>query len=148
MLVQIDKKGDAPEIHPIKTGQLSWVSKEFVMKDSHSVEELKDYLESIKGIDMVRLVIQGELPLEFKEELNNILEFQTTLHKNVRVKPESLNFAEPTQVGALVDFGDPTLNQTEVHLKQLLADETDSRKRRIIVEALSHLQRFAKEIVG
>ncbi len=148
LLVQIDKKGDAPEIHPIKTGQLSWVSKEFVMKDSHSVEELKDYLESIKGIDMVRLVIQGELPLEFKEELNNILEFQTTLHKNVRVKPESLNFAEPTQVGALVDFGDPTLNQTEVHLKQLLADETDSRKRRIIVEALSHLQRFAKEIVG
>ena len=148
MLVQIDKRGDAPEIHPIRTGQLSWVSKEFEMKDSFSIAELKDYLELIKGIDMVKLVIQGELPLEFKEELDNILEFQTTLHKNVRVELESLNITVPPQVEALVDFGDPTLNQTEVHLKQLLADETDSRKRRIIVEALSHLQRFAKEIVG
>jgi len=30
-------------------------------------------------------------------------------------------------------------------LKQLLANETDPIKRRIIVEALTHLQRFGKE---
>lgn len=147
LLVQIDEKGDAPQIHPIKTGQLSWVSKEFEMKDSSSIAELKDYLESIKGIDMVRLVIQGELPLEFKEELDNILEFQTTLHKNFRVKVESLNITTPPQLEAAFDFGDTTLNQTEIHLRQLLADETDSRKQSIIVEALAHLRRFGKEVV-
>jgi DNA repair exonuclease SbcCD nuclease subunit len=146
LLVQIDKKGNAPEIHPIKTGQLSWVSKEFEMKDSSSITELKDYLESIKGIDMVKLAIQGELPLEFKEELDNILEFQTTLHKNFRVKLESLNITVPFQLEAAFDYGDATLNQTEVHLRQLLADETDLRKRRIIVEALAHLQRFGKKV--
>jgi len=147
LLVQIDEKGDAPEIHPVKTGQLLWVSKEFEMKDSSSITELKDYLESIKRIDMVRLIIQGELPLEFKEELDNILEFQTTLRKNFRVKIESLNITAPPQLEAAFDFGDPTLNQTEMHLRQLLADETDSRKTRIIVEALAHLQSFGKEVV-
>ena len=148
LLVQIDKKGAAPEIQPIKTGQLSWVSKEFVMKDSSYITELKDFLEAIKGIDMVKLVIQGELPLEFKEQLDNILEFQTTLHKNFRVKLESLNFTAPPQLEAAFDFGDPTLNQTEMNLRQLLADETDLRKRRIIIEALGNLQRFGNEVVG
>ncbi|MGB7292525.1 MAG: DNA repair exonuclease [Thermodesulfobacteriota bacterium] len=148
LLVQIDKKGAAPKIQPIKTGQLSWVPKEFEMKDSSSITELKNYLESIKGIDMVKLVIQGELPLEFKEELDNILEFQTTLHKNLRVKLESLDFTVPPILEAAFDFGDPTLNQTEMNLRQLLADETDSRKRRIIGEALAHFQRFGKEVVG
>lgn len=148
LIVQIDEKGGAPEVHPIKTGQLSWVFKEFGMKDSSYITELKDYLESIKGTDMVKLVIQGELPLEFKEELENILEFQTTLHKNFRVKLESLTFTVPPQLGGAFDFGDPTLNQTEMNLRQLLADETDSRKRRIIIEALGNLQRFGKEVVG
>ncbi len=145
LLVQIDGKGDAPKIEPIKTGQLTWASREFEMKDSSSLIELKNYFESIRGVDMVRLVINGELPLEFKEELDNILEFQTTVHKNFRVKLESLNITVPPQLEAPFDFGDPTLNQTEIHLKQLLADETDPRKRSIIVEALTHLQRFGKE---
>ena len=86
--------------------------------------------------------------MEFKEELDNILEFQTTLHKNFRVKLESLNITVPPQLEAAFDFGDPILNQTEVHLRQLLADETDSRKRRIIVEALAYLQRFGKKVEG
>jgi len=148
LLVQINQKGDIPEINPIKTGLLSWVSKEFEMKDFSSITELKDYLESIKGIDMVKMVIHGELAMEFKEELDNILEFQTTLHKNFRVKLESLNITVPPQLEAAFDFGDPILNQTEVHLRQLLADETDSRKRRIIVEALAYLQRFGKKVEG
>jgi len=146
LLVQIDEKGDLPKIEPIKTGQLTWVSNDFEMKDSSSITELKDYFESIKGIDMVRLVLHGELPLEFKEELDNILEFQTTIHKNFRVKLESLSITVPPLLEAPFDFGDPTLNQTEIHLKQLLANETDPGKRRIIVEALTHLQRFGREV--
>ena len=146
LLVQIDGKGDAPKIVPIKTGQLTWVSMEFELKDSSSLIELEKYFESIKGIDMVRLVLHGELPLEFKEELDNILEFQTTAHKNLRVKLDSLNITVPHSLETPPDFGDPTLNQTEMHLKQLLANEIDPRKRRIIIEALTHLQRFGKGV--
>ncbi|MCK4736528.1 MAG: DNA repair exonuclease [Methanophagales archaeon] len=146
LLVQIDGKGDAPKIEPIETGQLTWVSMEFELKDSSSLIELEKYFESIKGIDMVRVVIHGELPLESKKELDNLLEFQTTIHKNIRVKLDSLNIMVPPQLEALFDFGDPTLNQTEIYLKQLLPNETDPRKRRIIVEALTHLQRFGKEV--
>jgi DNA repair exonuclease SbcCD nuclease subunit len=146
LLVQIDKKGDTPKIEPIKTGQLTWASGELEMKDSSSLIELKNFCESVKGIDMVRLVLQGELPLESKEELDNILEFQTTMHKNFRVKLESLNITVPPQLEAPFDYGDPVLNQTETHLKQLLTDETDPRQRRIITEALSYLQRFEKEV--
>jgi len=146
LLVQIDGKGDAPKIVPIKTGQLTWVSREFEMKDSSSLIELEKYFESIKGIDMVRLVLYGELPLESKEELDNLLEFQTTLHKNLRVKIDSLNITAPLSLEAPFDFGDPTLNQAEIHLKQLLANEADPRKKRIIVEALTHLQRFGREV--
>ena len=146
LLVQIDGKGDAPKIVPIKTGQLTWVSMEFEMKDSSSLIELEKYFESIKGIDMVRVILYGELPLESKKELDNLLEFQTTLHKNLRVKIESLNITVPPQLEVPFDFGDPTLNQTEIQLKQLLANEANPRKRRIIVEALTHLQRFGREV--
>ncbi len=146
LLIQIDGKGDAPKIVPIKTGQLTWVSREFEMKDSSSLIGLEKYFESIKGIDMVRLVLYGELPLEFKEELENILEFQTTIHKNLRVKLDSLNITVPPQLEAPPDFGDPILNQTEIHLEQLLANEIDPRERRIIIEALAHLQRLGKEV--
>lgn len=146
LLVQIDRKGDAPKIEPIKTGQLTWLSREFEMKDSSSLIELKNYLESIKGIDMVRLVLHGELPLEFKEELDNILEFQATMHKNFRVKLESLNITVPPQLEVPFDFGDPTLNQTEIHLRQLLANDIDPRKRRIIADALTYLRRLGKEV--
>lgn len=146
LLVQIEGKGDEPKIETIKTGQLKWVSHEFEMKDSSSLNELKDYFESIKEIDMVSLVLYGELPLKCKEELNNILEIQTTKHKNFRAKDDSLNITVPPQLEVLIDFGDPTLNQTEVYLKQLLKNETDQRKRRIIIEALTHLQRFGGEV--
>lgn len=146
LLVQIVGKGDTPKIVPIKTGQLTWESMEFEMNDSSSLVELKKYFESIKGIGMVRLVLYGELPLESKEELDNLLEFQTTVHKNLRVKLESLNITVPPQLEVPFDFGDPTLNQTEIYLKQLLANEADPRKRRIIVEALTHLQRFGKGV--
>jgi DNA repair exonuclease SbcCD nuclease subunit len=146
LLVQINKKGDTPKIEPIKTCQLTWESKEFEMKDSSSLTELKNYFESIEGIDMVRLDLHGDLPLESREELDNLLEFQTTMHKNFRVKLYSLNIMVPPQLEVPPDFGDPTLDQTEIRLKQLLANETDPGKRRIIVEALTHLQRFGKEV--
>jgi len=145
LLIQIDGKGDAPKIVPIKTGQLTWVSREFEMKDCSSLIELEKYFESIKGIDMVRLGLYGVLPLESKEKLDNLLEFQTTVHKNSRVELDSLNITVPPSLEAPLNFGDPTLNQTEIHLKQLLANEADPRKKRIIVEALTHLQRFGRE---
>ncbi len=146
LLVQIDEKGSAPKIEPIKTGQLTWASDEFEMRDSSSLTELKDYLESIKEIDMVRLVLSGELPLESKEELDNVLEFQTTVHKNFRVKLESLDITATTELEEQIDLGDPTLNETEKELRELLADEADPKKRRIIAEALVHLQRFGKDV--
>lgn len=146
LLIQIDGKGDAPKIVPIRIGQLTWVSTEFEMKDSSSLIELEKYFESIKDIDMVRLVLYGELPLESKEELDNLLEFQTTIHKNSRVELDSLNITVPPSLEAPPDFGDPILNQTEIHLEQLLANEIDPRERRIIIEALAHLQRLGKEV--
>jgi len=86
------------------------------------------------------------MPFEVKEELDNLLEFQATMHKNFRAKLESLNITVPLQLEKLVDFGDPTLGQTEIYLRQLLSNETDSRNRRIIIEALTNLQRFGKEV--
>ncbi len=146
LLVQIDAKGSVPKIKPIKTGQLTWVSREFEMKDSSSLIELKNYFESINIINMVRLILHGELQLEHKEELDNILELQTTKHRNFRINLESLDFILPPELESPVDFGDPTLNKTEIHLKQLLANETDQIKRKIIIEAISHLQKFGKDI--
>ena len=146
LFVQIDGKGEVPKIESIKTGKLSWETKQFEMKDSSSLNELKNYFESIKGIDLVKLALCGELPLECKEELDNILEFQTTLHKNFREKTESLTITVPPQLETSFDFGDPTLIQTEKHLKNLLENEADSEKRIIIIEALAHLQRFGKEV--
>jgi DNA repair exonuclease SbcCD nuclease subunit len=98
LFVQIDGKGDTPKIEPIKTGNLTWESKEFEITDSASLMELEKYFGSIKEIDMVKLTLYGELPLEFHEALNDLLEFQSTLHKNFRVNRESLNLSVRTGV--------------------------------------------------
>jgi len=146
LLVEIDKKGAEPKIEAIKTGQLTWVSREFEMKDSSSLIELKDYFESIEEVDLVRLVFYGELPLECKEELDNVLEFQTTVHKNFRVKLESLDIVIPPQLESSLDFGDPTLNQTGTYLKELLENESDTKQKRILTEAIAYFQRYVKEV--
>ena len=146
LLVQIDGKGDAPRIEPIKTGQLTWASSELEMRDPSSIDELKAYLESIKDVDMVRLELRGELPLECKEELDNMLEFQGTLHKNFRAKLDLLDTIAPIQLDEYIDLGDPTLDQTAKELSQLLADEADPEQRRIIGEALTHLLRLGKDV--
>ena len=145
LLVQIDKKGDAPRIEQIRTGQLAWVSRDFEMSDSPSLLELREYLESIRSVNMVRLVLLGELSLEPKAELDDMLEFQTTLHKHFRVKSESLHITVPLQLDAPFDYGDPILGQTEARLRQLLAKATDPKESKTILEAIARLRRLAKE---
>lgn len=145
LLVQIDEKGAEPKIESIRTGSLSWASKQFEIKDKSSLIELKKCLESIKEIDLVRLEFQGELPLENKEELDQILEFQSTLHKDLRVKTESLTISVTPELESEFDFADPTLIQTEKYLKSLLENETHIEKRSVIVEALTHLHKFGEE---
>ena len=145
LFVQIDKRGEAPRIEPVRTGVLKWVSKEFEMRDSSSLIEFRDCLESIKGADMVRLFLRGQLPLELKGQLDDMLEFQTTLHKNLRVKSELLDVTAPPHVEVTFDFGDRTLNQTDAHLRQILERETDPTKRSAVLEALTCLRRYAKE---
>ena len=145
LFVQIDKRGEAPRIEPVRTGVLKWVSKEFEMRDSSSLIEFRDCLESIKGADMVRLFLRGQLPLELKGQLDDMLDFQTTLHKNLRVKSELLDVTAPPHVEVTFDFGDRTLNQTDAHLRQILERETDPTKRSAVLEALTCLRRYAKE---
>ncbi len=145
LLIQIDGKRDTPKIEPIKTGQLTWVSRESELSDSSSLDELKAYLETIKDVDMVRLELRGELPLECKEELDNILEFQETLHRNFRAKLASLDIVAPVDLDQQIDLGDPTLNEAAKELNQSLAAEDDPEERRIIAEALTQLLRFGKE---
>jgi DNA repair exonuclease SbcCD nuclease subunit len=146
LLVQIDAKGEVPKIEPIKTGQLTWLSEEFEMQDSSSLHNLRNYLETIKQIDMVRLVLYGELPLKHKEDLDNLLEYETTRHENFRIKSDSLNITVPVQLEAPADYGDPVLNQTDRDLRQLLTNETDPGNKRIIVAALYQLQKITKEV--
>jgi len=146
LMVQIEKKGDKPVIEPVKTSQLKWLSRDFEMKEASSLLELKEYLDSIKDFDMVRLELHGELPLEHKEELDNMLEFQTTVHKNLRLRQDLLSFTSPINLEEQFDLGDPTLNQANEKLNQLLVSETDQKKRRVIVEALTYLRRLGMEV--
>jgi DNA repair exonuclease SbcCD nuclease subunit len=146
LMVHIDKKGDKPIIEPIKTGQLKWLSCEFDIMDSSSLNELKEYLDSIKDIDMVRLELHGELQLEYKEKLDNILEFQSTRHRDLRIKMDLLNITLSNNLENRIDLGDATLNQTNEKLSQMLANETDPKKQRVIVEALIYLHKLGMEV--
>lgn len=146
LLVQIDEKGKIPIIQCIKTGKLTWEYKEFEIKDFYSLEELKTYLKSVQDVDMVKLSIYGELQLDFKNELDNILEFQKTLHKDFKVDLDSLKIVAPVGLEDKYDYGDPTLNKTDFKLKKLLSDETDPLERRIISEAIGKLRRFKEEV--
>jgi len=145
LLVKIDGKGHTPKIEPLKTGQLSWAICKFEMKDYSSLDELKKYLDSMRDIDIVKLVLNGELPLELKGELDKLLDYQTTINKNMTVDFGSLNMTVPFTSESAFDTGDPTLSHTEVSLRKQLADETDPKKRLVVARALAYLQAFAQE---
>jgi DNA repair exonuclease SbcCD nuclease subunit len=143
LLVTIDGKGCIPKIDPIKTGKLTWSTKKFEMDDKSSIIELKTYLESVRNYDMVKVIIEGNLPLDSKNELDKVLEFETTLHKNFKVKMDSLNINTAIGLEDQFDYNDLTLNETELYLKKLLSNEADNEKKRIIAEAISKLRFFA-----
>jgi DNA repair exonuclease SbcCD nuclease subunit len=145
LLVEIDDKGGTPKIEPVRTGQLAWVSKEFEVRDYSSLTDLKAYFETIKVIDMVKLSLFGNLPLENKEELDNILEFQGTMHKNFVIETNSLNVQAPVQSERPLEFEDPVLSQSDKHLRELLAETTDQQQRTIVIEALALLTKLAKD---
>lgn len=147
LLVEIEHKGAVPKIEFVGTGQLIWVSKQFEMKDHHSVAELKDFFETIKDIDMVKLSLLGNLPLENKEELDNVLSFEGTKHKGFAVDIHSLMILAPVQLGPADEFEDLILGQSEKHLRGLLAEATDLERRKVIIEGLALLVRLAKEAV-
>jgi DNA repair exonuclease SbcCD nuclease subunit len=147
LLVEIDDKGGTPKIEPIRTGQLTWVSNKFEVKDRSSVTELKYYFETIKGIDMVKLSLFGDLPLESKEELDNILAFQGTMHKNFVIEAHSLNVWAPMQSERPLEFEDPVLSQSDKQLRELLANETEPERRNVIIEALALLGKLGKEAI-
>ena len=146
LLIEVDGKGDIPKITPIKCGELIWQSFDFEMKDAASLNELSKHLESSKEIEMLRLTLYGQIPMEYKGELENLLEFHKTQHRNFRIKNDELQYIVPLKPEEIIDLGDPTLNQTDNYLRSLLQVESDSKRRDVIIEALSLLQRLARVV--
>ena len=143
LLVEIDGKGEIPKIRPIKCCELTWQSVGFEMKDVASLNELSKYLESFMEADMLKLTLYGQIPIKHKGELENILEYHKTQHRNFRVKNEELKYIVPSKPEEILDLGDPTLNQTDRYLRSLLQAETNPKRIEVIIEALSLSQRLA-----
>lgn len=147
LLVEIERKGEAPRITPIKCGQLTWDSIDFEMVDKNSLDELTEKLESISGVDMLKITLSGQLPIESKVELENILGYNKTQHLDFKPIDNDLKFTLPTSPEEVLDLGDPTLSQADNYLRSLLKAEHDPEQRSEIFETLSLLQRLAKEVV-
>ena len=145
LLVEIDDKGSVPIITPISTAVLSWDSVGFELKDKASLDELEKFLDDLKDVDLLRLELKGELDIQHREKLANILEYQSTFHKDLRVKDEQLHYYAPIDVDFIQDLKDPTLNQVDNELRNQLQNERDQRHRDVLVEALSLLHRLAME---
>jgi DNA repair exonuclease SbcCD nuclease subunit len=145
LLVQISSKGSPPVITPIRTGMLSWSTVEFELKDKNSLTELDDFLGEFKDVDLLKLELSGELDIKYKEELENILEYQSTLHKDLKVIEEALRFYAPIDPNYIQDLQDPTLNQVERELRKRLENEKNKRDRAILIESISLLHRLARE---
>ena len=147
LLVEIEKKGDIPVITPLRSGELTWDSVEFELVDTNSLNELSEELESKIEINLLKLSLQGQLPLESKGELENVLDYHRTQHLDFRVQFDDLEFTVPTSPEEMWDLGDPTLNQADNYLRSLLQVEREPENRSELLEALSLLQRLAKEAV-
>lgn len=146
LLVEIKDKGSPPEIKPINTGVLTWDSVGFELKDKASLSELEDFLSEFKDVDLLRLELEGELDIKYREELENILEYQSTVHKDLRVVDDGLNYTAPIDVDALQDLQDPTLNQVDRELRMRLQNVRDQRDRDVVIDAISLLHKLAMEV--
>ena len=146
LLVEINKKVAIPKISPIKCCSLNWQSFDFEMKDVASINELSKHLESYKEADMLRLTLCGQLPMEQKGELENLLIYHEAQHRKFRVNKDKIQYIVPFKPEEILDLGDPTLNQTDRHLRSLLQSENNPKRIEILIEALSLLQRLAEVV--
>lgn len=146
LLVEIERKGETPRITPIKCGQLTWDSIDFPMMDKNSLYELTERLDSTR-VNMLEITLSGQLPLESKVELEDILIYNKTQHLDFKVIIEDLEFTVQISLEEVLDLGDPTLNQADNYLRNLLKAEHEPEIRSEIVESLSILQRLAKEVI-
>ncbi|MBA7646530.1 hypothetical protein ES703_54294 [subsurface metagenome] len=147
LLVEIDGKGKTPNITSIKCGQLKWDSIDFEIEDKNSLIELTEKLESTSSVDMLKLTLSGQLPLGSKVEFENLLEYNETQHIDFKPIVDDLEFTVLTNPEEVLDLGDPTLNQADNYLRNLLKAENEPEQRSEIVETLSLLQRLAEEAV-
>jgi DNA repair exonuclease SbcCD nuclease subunit len=147
VFVDISEKNAKPFIEKISTGILTWIDYDLELTESDSIDDIKHRLESIKEIDMVRLKISGQLPIEMKNEIDKIIEYETTLHKNFRIKDEYLTFYIPEELDASFDYNDQTLDQTDKYLNELFKNQENSEKRRIIALAITLLRKYGQEVI-
>ena len=145
LYVSIDKKGAVPVIEPIQTGQLTWASLSVQLNGSSSLDSFKRLLEDNRNVNMVKLELSGELPLDSMQELENILDFQKTLHGNFKVQSGDLTISQPMQTDVPFDFHDPILDQADKKLIEMLSVEKDFRQRQVITQALLHFRKRGKE---
>lgn len=143
--VSIDKKGAVPLIEPVKTGQLTWASLTVQMGEASSFETLNRLLKDNEASDLVKLELLGELPLGSMKELDSLLNFQKTLHKNFKVRSERLSVFQPSQTDLPFDFRDPILGQVDKRLIEMLSSEKDYHQRAVITQALSYLRKRGGE---
>jgi len=146
LLVEIEGKGETPRIKPIKCGKLTWNSIDFELRDVASISELSTQLDSAKDFDMLELNLTGEISIEDRLEIENLLEYHKTQHSHFRVKIDNFQYIATVSLDKVKDLGDPILNQTDKCLRDTLQVETNSGNRAVIVEALSLLQRLVSEV--
>lgn len=145
LLVEIDSKGSNPKITPIKCGLLSWVSLKTDIRDKLSVQQLDELLKNNKNIDLIRIELNGEIDIIDYYNIEKILEYNRTLHKDFRVKSDSLKYTTPFNLESQYNFDDPTLNLVDRELRFQLQKEFDPDKRSILVESISLLNKLSME---
>ena len=147
VFVEIKEKGEKPSIKPVRCRQLTWGLRNFKLRDVTSISELSTELDNMKDVDMLELNLTGEIPIENKLELENLLEYHKTQHIHFRIKNENdFQYTTPLSLEKIEDLSDPILNETNKWLRGKMRVESVPENRDVIVEAIFLLHRLSSEV--
>jgi len=118
LLVSIAAKGAAPEIRPVRVGQLRWKREGFTFAGDGNVDRFRQLLAN-QDTDLLELTIDGELPNHLHAEYQDVLGQDLGL-KNFRVNDSLLRWLDDADA-TLPPLTDASLAEIQRRLRERLA---------------------------
>lgn len=140
LLIEIAAKGAAPEIRPLRSGNLVWERRDLSFAGDENLDRLQALLRG-SSVDMLRIELSGALPLRLYGDYENLIREAQPRFRDLRVRDADLRW--PAEEGTISEpVSDAALAEVVAVLEHRASEGEDATAAR---KALSVFHQAMRE---